>query len=126
MRSCIVCSNPSGMFTGHWSRRLAMLRSSFSDLALRRQWNHRTKTFADEFNVFQKYAILVVYVHRAAVSLPFQIYCLKMLVEAGLVAFSNACFEFADGGPEEAQHGSLANLPKIVSSHLHGFSKVAM
>ena len=36
-----------------------------------------------------------------------------MLVEAGLVAFSSACFEFADEVPEEAQHGSLANLPKI-------------
>ena len=49
-----------------------------------------------------------------------------MLVGAGLVAFSSACFEFADKVPEEAQHGSLANLPEICSSHLHGISKVAV
>ena len=28
-----------------------------------------------------------------------------------LIAFSKACFEFADEGPEEALHGSLSNLP---------------
>ena len=82
-------------------------------------------SFADEFNVPQKYAVLVFYVRRAAVSLPFQVHRLKVLVEAGLVAYSSACFEFADEVPEEAQHGSLAHLPKIVSSHLHGLSKVA-
>ena len=32
---------------------------------------------------------------------------------------------WADEVPEEAQHGSLAKLPKIISSHLHGLSKVA-
>ena len=59
-------------------------------------------------------------------SLPFQVRRLKGLVEAGLVAFSSACFEFADEVPKEAQHGSLAHLPKIYSSHLHGVSKVAV
>ena len=49
-----------------------------------------------------------------------------MLVEPGLVAFSSACFEFADEIPKTAQHGSLAHLPKIFSSHLHGLSKVAV
>ena len=41
-----------------------------------------------------------------------------MPVQAGLVAFSSACFEFADEAPEEAQHGSLANLPKIFFRHV--------
>ena len=53
-------------------------------------------SFADEFNILQEYAVLVFGVSRAAVSLPFQIYRLKVLVEAGLVTFSSACFEFAD------------------------------
>ena len=83
-------------------------------------------SFADEFNVPQG-AVLVFDVHRAAASLPFQVHRLKVLVEAGLVAFSSACFEFVDEVPkEEAQHGSLAHLPKFFSSHLHGLSKVAV
>ena len=49
--------------------------------------------FADEFDVFQEYAALVFDVRRAAVSLPFQVHRLKVLVEDGLVAFSSACFE---------------------------------
>ena len=48
-----------------------------------------------------------------------------MLVEAGLVALSNVCFEFADEGADEAQPGSLTNLLKIFVSHLHGLLKVA-
>ena len=59
------------------------------------------------------------------ISFPFQVNRLKVLIEAGLVAFSSACFEFADEVPNEAQHGSLAHLPKIFSNHLHGLSKVA-
>ena len=82
-------------------------------------------SFADEFNVPQEYAVLVFDVRRAAVSLPFQVHRLKLLVEAGLVAISSAYFEFADEVPEEAQH-SLAHLPKIFSSHLHGLSKVVL
>ena len=70
-------------------------------------------SFADEFNVPQEYTVLVFDVRQAVVSLPFQIRRLEMLVEAGLVAFSSACLEFADEVPEEAQHGSLANLPEI-------------
>ena len=79
-------------------------------------------SFADEFNVPQEDAVLVFGVRRAAVSLPFQVYPLKVLVEAGLVAFSSACFEFANEVPKKAQHGSLAHLPKGFSSHLHGLS----
>ena len=47
------------------------------------------------------------------------------MLEASPIAFSNNCFEFAGGGPEEAQHDSLANFPKILSSHLQGLSKVS-
>ena len=83
-------------------------------------------SFADEFNVPQEDAVLVFDVRRAAVLLPFQIHHLKVLVEAGLVAFSSACFEFADEVPKAAQHGSLAHLPKVLYSHLHGLSKVAV
>ena len=48
---------------------------------------------------------------------------LEMPVEVGLFIFSNAYFEFADEGPEDAQHGILA---KIFASHFHGFSKVTV
>ena len=82
-------------------------------------------SFADEFNVPQEDTILVFDVRRAAVSLPFQVHRLKVLVKAGLVAFSRACFKFADEVSKEAQHGSLAHLPNVFSSHLHGLSKVA-
>ena len=51
-----------------------MFGSSFGDLALKRVWNHRTHTFADEFNVPQDYAVLVFDVRRPAVSLLFQLY----------------------------------------------------
>ena len=53
-------------------------------------------SFADELNAPQKDVVLVFDVRRAGVSLPFQVHRLKVLVEAGLVAFSSACFEFAD------------------------------
>ena len=62
----------------------------------------------------------------SAVLLPFQIHRLKVLVEAGLVAFSSACFEFANEVPKEAPHSSLAHLPKVFSSHLHDLSKVVV
>ena len=73
-------------------------------------------SFADEFNVPQEDAVLVFDVRRTAVSLPFQVRRLKVLIEAGLVASSSACFEFANEVPKEAQHGSLAHLPKIFSA----------
>ena len=83
-------------------------------------------SFADEFNVPQEDTVLVFGVRRAAVSLHFQVRRIKVLVESGLVAFSSACFEFADEVPKEAQHGSLAHLPKFFPGHLHGLSKVAV
>ena len=101
-----------------------MFGSSFGDLALRRVWKPPDPSFADEFNVPQEDAVLVFDVRRAAVSLPFQVHRLKGLVEAGLVAFWIACFEFADGVPKKAQHGSLAHFPKVFSGHFHGLSKI--
>ena len=68
---------------------------------------------ADESNVLQEDVVLVFDVRRAAVSLAFHVHRLKVLVEVGLVAFSSACFAFADEVPKEAQHGSLAHLPKF-------------
>ena len=62
-------------------------------------------SFVDEFNVPQEDAILVFDVRRASVSLPFQIYLRKWLIEADLVAFSSARFEFADEVPKDAQPG---------------------
>ena len=83
-------------------------------------------SFADEFNVSQEGAVLVFDVSRAAASLPFQVHRLKGLVEADLVAFSSARLEFANEVPKEAQHGSLAHLPKLFSSHLHDLSNVVV
>ena len=83
-------------------------------------------SLADEFNVPQLDAVLVFDVRRAAVSLHFQVHRLKVLVVAGLVAFSIACFEFANEVPKKTQHGSLAHLQKFFSSHFHGLLKVAV
>ena len=68
-------------------------------------------SFADEFNVPLEDAILVFDVRRAAVSLPFQVHLLKWLIEADLVAFSRARFDFADEAPKDAQHGVFLRYP---------------
>ena len=47
-----------------------------------------------------------------------------MLVEAGLVAFSSTCFEFADKVPKEAQHGSLAHCLKLFSAIFTAFRRL--
>ena len=83
-------------------------------------------SFADEFNVPQEDAVLVFNVRRAAVSLPFQVHRLEVLVKAGLVLFSSACFEFADEVPKEAQHGSLAHLPKIFPAIFTAFRRLLL
>ena len=49
-----------------------------------------------------------------------------MLAEADLVAFSSACFEFADEIPEKAQHGSLANLPKFFPAIFMAFQRLLL
>ena len=82
--------------------------------------------FADEFNVPQEDAVVVFDVRRAAVSLPFQVHHLKVLVEAGLVAFSSACFELANEVSNEAQLGSLAYLPKFFSDIFTTFRRLLL
>ena len=56
--------------------------------------------FADEFNIPQEHTFLVINVRRAAISPPFRVHHLQMLVEAGQIAFPNTYFEFLDKGPE--------------------------
>ena len=102
-----------------------MLGSSLGDLALRRL-EPPDPSFVDEFNVPQENAVLVFDVRRAAVSLPFQVHRLMVLIEADLVAFSSARFEFADEVPNEAQHGSLAHLPKIFPDIFTAFRRLLL
>ena len=83
-------------------------------------------SFADEFNVPQEDAVLVFDVRRAAVSLPFQVHRLKVLVEAGLVAFLSACFEFANEVPKRSSARQPCAPSDFFSSHLHDLSKVAV
>ena len=83
-------------------------------------------SFVDAFNVPQEDAVLVYDVRLAAASLPFQVHHPKVLMEAGLIALSSVCFEFANEVPKEAQHDSLAHLPKFFSSYLHGLSEAAI
>ena len=72
-------------------------------------------SFADEFNVPQQIAVLIFDELRATVSLPLQVHRLEVLIKSRLIAFPDACFEFADVGLEEAQHSSLANLLEVGS-----------
>lgn len=44
-------------------------------------------------------------------------------METSLVAFLDACFEFADVGPNEAQRGRVANLLKVLAIHPRSLSK---
>ena len=97
-----------------------MFGLSLGDLALKRVWNHRTHRSR------MSLTSLGSGVSRAAVSFLFRVDRLKVLVEAGLVAFSSACFECADEVPKEARFCSLAHLPKVFSSYLRGLSKVAV
>ena len=83
-------------------------------------------SFADEFNFPQEDAVLVFDVRRAAVSLPFQVHLLKVRVEAGLAAFSIACFEFADEVSKKAQHGNLAHLPKVFPAIFKAFRRLLL
>ena len=83
-------------------------------------------SFADEFGVPQQYAVLVFGVHRAAVSLPFQVYRLYMLCRSRPGRLLERVFEFADEVPEEAQHGSLAHLPKLFPAMFTAFRRLLL
>ena len=78
-------------------------------------------SFADEFNVSQEYAVLVCDLRLAAVSLPFRVCCHYIYLGAGLIAFSDAYYDFSDKSPEEAQYGSLANLKCSAALTIVGF-----
>ena len=83
-------------------------------------------SFADEFNVPWEDVGLVFDVRRAAVSLPLQTHRLKVLVEAGLIAFSSARFEFPNEVLNDAQHGSPAHLPKVFIAILKVFRRLVL
>ena len=83
-------------------------------------------SFADEFNVPQEDVVFDFDVRRATVSLSFQVHRLKVFVEAGLVAFSRAFFDFADEVPKETQHGRLAHLPKVFPAIFTAFRKLLL
>ena len=100
-----------------------MFGSSLGDLALRRVWCHRThrsrmSSTSLRRAPFSSLTYAELRPRFPSASLPFQAH--------GLVAFSNACFEFADEIPKEAQYGSLAHLPKVFSSHFHGLLMVTV
>ena len=97
-----------------------MLGSSFGDFALRRVWNHRTHCSRMSSTSLRR----TPFSSSTYAKLQCR-FLSRFIVEAGLVAFSCAFIEFADEVPKEAQHGSLAHLPKVCSSHLHGLSKIA-
>ena len=101
-----------------------MFGSSLGDLALRSMSNHRTHRSRMSLTSLRSAPFSSLTYAELWSRFSIQVHRLKVLVEAGPVAFSSACFEFADEFPEEAQHGSLANIPEICFSHLHGFSKV--
>ena len=83
-------------------------------------------SFADDFNISQQTAVLVFDELGAVVSLPFQVHRLKAPITACLVAIPDACFKFADVGPEEAQHGGLANLLEVFASGFHDLSETTI
>ena len=76
-------------------------------------------SFADEFNVPQEYVVLVFDVRRAAASFPFPIRRLLDVCRSRPGRLLERVFRVCG-------LNSLANLPKIFSSHLHGLSKVAV
>ena len=83
-------------------------------------------SFADEFNVPQEDAVLVFDVRRAAVSLPFQVHRLKVLVEAGLVAFSIVCFEFTDEVPNKLSTAALRTFRRFFPSIFTAFRRLLL
>ena len=76
---------------------------SLGDLALRTVWNHRThRSRMSSTSLSSTPVLSSTYYAELRISLPFQVHRLIVPVEAGLVAFSSACFEFADEVLKEA------------------------
>ena len=83
-------------------------------------------SLADEFNVPQENAVLVFYVRRAAVSLPFRVHHISMLVEADLSAFSSACFELAGEVPEASSARQPCEPSEVFFSHFTAFRRLLL
>ena len=109
--SCIVGCTPSGMFSGHWSRPSAMFGSSLGDLALRRIGNHRTYRSRISSTSLRSTPFSSLTYAELRSRFPSRFIVLGVFVEAGLVAFSGACFEFAD----EVSKRSSARQPCATS-----------
>ena len=104
-----------------------MFGSILGDLALRRVRNHWAHRSRMSSTPLRKTPFSSLTYAKLRSHFPSRFIVLsKVLVDAGLVTFSSACSEFADEVPNEAQYGSLAHLPKVFYSHLHGLSKVAV
>ena len=83
-------------------------------------------SFADEFNVPQEDAVLAFDVRRAAISFSLQIHYLKVLVEAGLVAFSIACFEFADELQKKLSTAALRTFRRFFPAIFTAFRRLLL
>ena len=83
-------------------------------------------SFADEFSVSRQYAVLVFGVHRAAVSLPFQVYRLYMLVEVGLVAFSSACSSLRTKSQKKLSTAALRTFRRFFPAMFTAFRRLLL
>ena len=115
------------MFSGHWSRSSVMSGINLGDLALRRVRNHRTLRLQMSSTSLRSTPFSFLTYAELRSRFPFGfVVLIKVLVEAGLVAFSSACFEFADEIPEEAQHGSLAHLRSFFPAIFTAFRRLLL
>ena len=103
-----------------------MFGSSLGDLALRSVWNLRTHRSRMSSTSFRRTPLLSLTYAELRSGFPSRFIVLKVLVEAGLVAFSSACFEFAKEVPKDAQRGSLAHLPKFFPAIFTAFRKLLL
>lgn len=76
-----------------------MYGSTFGDLEYSGGCGTIEPIVRDKSNVPPQVTVLVVDEVRASVSPPFQVHRLRLLMETGLIAFTDACFEFADVDP---------------------------
>ena len=108
----------NGMFSGHWSRPSAMFGSSLGDLALRRVWNHRTHRSRMSSTSLRRTPSC------GLASLPGSL--TQGTCRSRLGRLLDCVFRLANEVPNEAQHGSLAHLPKILSSIFTAFRRLLL
>ena len=77
-----------------------MFGSSLGDLALRRVWNHQTHRSRKSSTSLKRRPFSSLTYAELRSRFPSRFRRLKVLVEAGLVAFLSACFEFAEEVPK--------------------------